>query len=157
MSAALMIYIIEQLLQHPVCDSSAVKRSGYGKPLPVEVGVRLIPLAMLAILGQIGGMGTAQAQSVNALMVASSSLAPPTSKPLELVIDTDGGVDDAAAILWLLSQKNYPVDILGFGTVAGNTTVENAANNVLTLLDTVGQNNIPVTIGAAAPLLQPFS
>ena len=125
-------------------------------------GVRLTPfLAILAALGQIGDIRTVQAQSVDALRTApsanSTAVAASKSKPLDLVIDTDAGVDDAAAILWLLSQKNYPVDILGFGTVAGNTTVKNAANNVLTLLDTLGQQDIPVAIGAAAPLLEPLS
>lgn len=125
-------------------------------------GVRLTPfLAILATLGQIGDMRTVQAQSVEALRAApsanSTSLAASKSKPLDLVIDTDAGVDDAAAILWLLSQKNYPVDILGVGTVAGNTTVKNAANNVLTILDNLAQQDIPVAIGAAAPLLEPLS
>lgn len=139
-----MNHIIKQLVQYQVPDSSPVKSSGYEKPLVVEVGVRLtLPLVMLA--------------TIVAPLPNSASLALPTSKPLELVIDTDGGVDDAAAILWLLSQKNYPTEILGFGTVAGSTTVENVANNVLTLLDTVGKTDIPVAIGAAAPLAQPLS
>lgn len=116
---------------------------------------------MLATLGQIGDMPTAQATSVDALMAApspnSTSLARSTSRPLELVIDTDAGVDDAAAIAWLLSQTSYPVDILGFGTVAGSTSVENAANNVLTILDALDQPDIPVAIGAAAPLYEPLS
>lgn len=118
-------------------------------------------LAMLAMLGQIDDMGAAQAKPFDDLMAAplpnSTSVAPPNKKPVELVIDTDGGVDDAAAIVWLLSQTEYPVDILGFGTVAGNTTVENAANNVLTLLDTLGQPDIPIAIGAAAPLSEQLS
>lgn len=156
------MYIIQQIVQRLVRVSFPVKRSGYGKTLAIEVGVRLLlPLAMLATLEQIGGMGTAQAKVVDAIRAAplpnSTSLAPPTSRPLELVIDTDGGVDDAAAISWLLSQTDYPVDILGFGTVAGNTSVKNAANNVLTLLDTLGRTDIPVAIGAAAPLKQPLS
>lgn len=116
---------------------------------------------MLATLGQMGDMPTAQATSVDAPMAApspnSTSLAPSTLRPLELVIDTDAGVDDAAAIAWLLSQTRYPVDLLGFGTVAGNTSVENAANNVLTILDALEQPDIPVAIGAAAPLSEPLS
>jgi inosine-uridine nucleoside N-ribohydrolase len=75
--------------------------------------------------------------------------------PLEIVIDTDPGVDDAAAIVWLLSQRPCQVQVLGIGTVVGNTTVENAANNVLTLLDVLGRQDIPVAIGAAEPLSQP--
>lgn len=118
-------------------------------------------LAVVATLGDVGGSSTAQAQSVAQLTPAplpdSESFTPQTSQPLELVINTDAGVDDAAAIAWLLSQKIYPVNILGIGTVAGDTTVENATNNVLTVLDTLGQQNIPVAIGAAAPLFVPLS
>ncbi len=55
-----------------------------------------------------------------------------------LLVDTDSGVDDAAALIWLLSQHRYPVEFLGVVTVAGNTTVENATNNVLLLLSLAG-------------------
>ncbi len=77
--------------------------------------------------------------------------------PLAVVVDTDTGVDDAAAIAWLLSQTERPVELLGFAAVAGNTSVNNAANNVLTLLDAAGQPNIPVIIGADRPLSRPLS
>jgi inosine-uridine nucleoside N-ribohydrolase len=87
----------------------------------------------------------------------STSLAQSAPKPLDLVINTDAGVDDSAAIDWLLSQKDYPVDILGIGTTAGNATVNNTTNNVLTVLDALGQQNIPVAVGAAAPLFEPLS
>ena len=41
-------------------------------------------------------------------------------RPVELIIDTDPGVDDAAALAWLLSQRRYPVEVLGIVSVAGN-------------------------------------
>ena len=72
--------------------------------------------------------------------------------PLKLIVDTDAGVDDAAAIAWLLTQTRYPVEIVGFAAVAGNTTVENVANNLLLLKEKTGQTDIPVTIGSATPL-----
>ncbi len=79
--------------------------------------------------------------------------APPDQPPSKkLVIDTDIGVDDAAAIVWLLSQDVTPIEMLGITTVAGSTSVENATNNVLTVLDTLGQQDIPVIIGASEPL-----
>jgi pyrimidine-specific ribonucleoside hydrolase len=78
-------------------------------------------------------------------------------EPLKLVIDVDTGVDDAAGIVWLFSQTQYPVEVLGFTTVAGVTTVDNVTNNLLTLLDALGQTDIPVVMGAAAPLVQPLS
>lgn len=76
---------------------------------------------------------------------------------IKLVVDTDPGIDDAAAIVWLLSQERYPVEVLGISTVVGNTTVENAANNVLTLLDALDRRDIPVVIGASEPLTQTHS
>jgi len=74
--------------------------------------------------------------------------------PVKLIVDSDMGVDDAAAIAWLLSQDRYPVDVVGLASVAGNTTMENAANNILTILDATGHQDIPVVKGAAEPLLQ---
>lgn len=109
-------------------------------------------LATVVTLGQISILNTtAQAKSVD------GSMAGPTSTQLDLVINTDAGVDDAAAIDWLLSQKQYPVDILGIGTTGGNATVKDATNNVLTVLDSLGEKNIPVAMGAAKPLSEPLS
>jgi purine nucleosidase len=75
--------------------------------------------------------------------------------PLKIVVDTDAGVDDAVAITWLLAQREYEVDIAGISCVAGNATVENVANNVLTVLDVAGRRDIDVVIGADRPLAQP--
>jgi inosine-uridine nucleoside N-ribohydrolase len=71
--------------------------------------------------------------------------------PIEVVVDTDAGVDDAAAIAYLLSVRDQ-ASIVGITAVAGNTSVEYVANNVLVLLDGAGRKDIPVVIGAAAPL-----
>lgn len=75
----------------------------------------------------------------------------------KVIIDTDMGVDDAAAVAWLLSQPQFSVEVRGITTVAGSTTVENVTNNVLTILDVTGRTDIPVTIGASAPLMQNLS
>jgi inosine-uridine nucleoside N-ribohydrolase len=69
-----------------------------------------------------------------------------TSAPI--FIDTDIGVDDAAAIAWLLRAGR----VIGFSTVFGNSTVEHSTRNLLTLLETAG-SAVPVTVGAAAPLV----
>src|SRR6476661_5953548 len=69
-------------------------------------------------------------------------------------VDTDIGVDDAVAIAWLLRDPS--ANVLGFTTVAGNTSVENATQNLLTLLDVAGRR-APVTIGAAEPRVYPHS
>src|SRR6266850_2548835 len=77
------------------------------------------------------------------------------AESVNLVIDTDPGVDDATALVWLLYQNTYSVNILGIGTVFGNTSPSNAANNVLAILDAAGRHGIPVAIGAPEPLSQP--
>lgn len=70
----------------------------------------------------------------------------------KIIVDTDPGVDDAAALIWLLSQSRYSIRPLGIVTVAGNTTVENATTNTLVILSWLNRKNIPVVKGAAAPL-----
>ena len=75
---------------------------------------------------------------------------PPPAIPM--VIDADTGVDDAAAIAYLLTRSDL-VNILGITAVAGNTTVDNAANNALILLDTAQRTDIPVVVGASHPLV----
>lgn len=78
------------------------------------------------------------------------------SRPLatKVFVDTDSGVDDLFAIAYLLKERS--INVLGFTTVNGNTTVSNATNNLLTLFDVMGVSK-PVTIGAAAPLQVPAS
>ncbi|MBE2223464.1 MAG: nucleoside hydrolase [Anaerolineae bacterium] len=76
---------------------------------------------------------------------------------LPLIIDTDPGVDDALALAWLLTQAAFDVHVLGIGVVAGNTSVQNAARNALTVLHTVNRTDIPVAIGAKQPREFPLS
>lgn len=78
-------------------------------------------------------------------------------EPVQLVIDTEPGVDDATAVAWLLSQDKFPVEILGITTTAGNATNDNATNNVLLLLEAAGRTDIPVVRGASAPLVKSLS
>lgn len=73
----------------------------------------------------------------------------------DIFIDTDPGVDDAVAIAWLLEEPS--ANIVGISTVAGNTTVEDATRNTLSLLEVAERTDIPITIGAAAPLELPLS
>jgi inosine-uridine nucleoside N-ribohydrolase len=69
--------------------------------------------------------------------------------PIPLLIDTDIGVDDAVALAWILRRPE--AQVVGFTTVAGNTSLDNATANLLTLLDAAGLD-IPVTVGADRPL-----
>jgi purine nucleosidase len=64
-------------------------------------------------------------------------------------------VDDAVALAWLFSQRE--VEVLGVVSVAGNTSVWNTTNNAITVLEKLGRSDVPVIMGAAAPLVQPLS
>ena len=67
-----------------------------------------------------------------------------------VVIDTDGGVDDAAALWWALTDPT--LDVLAVTCVWGNVTVEVAAGNVLAVLAAVGREDVPVAIGEPGPV-----
>lgn len=90
--------------------------------------------------------------SVFALIAVSwAPAAAATQQPrVPIIVDSDLGVDDAAALAYLLSSSK--ANILGITTVTGNTSVENAANNALIFLDTAQRTDIPVVVGATAPL-----
>lgn len=69
----------------------------------------------------------------------------------KFIIDTDPGVDDTAAIFWLL--KRYPDSVVAFTTVFGNVEVEQATRNARTLLAELGREDIPLYMGCAGPLV----
>ncbi len=70
-----------------------------------------------------------------------------------VIIDTDPGIDDVAALLLALSSPE--VEVLALTTIYGNASVEDCTTNALQLLNTVGRNDIPVYRGAGKPLLRP--
>lgn len=104
--------------------------------------VRRAPLLGLDVIAPLSGTG-----------VLSASVTPPLPH-VQVFVDTDIGVDDAVAISWLLREPS--AEVLGFTTVAGNSSVENATRNLLTLLD-AADRRVPVTSGAVAPLVFPAS
>lgn len=67
-----------------------------------------------------------------------------------LFIDTDGGVDDAVAIMWAATSSL--VELAGISVVHGNVPMEQAARNVLATLDAAGRHDVPVVLGASEPL-----
>jgi purine nucleosidase/non-specific riboncleoside hydrolase len=67
-----------------------------------------------------------------------------------LILDTDGGVDDAQALLMLIAGGRAPVAIT---TVYGNVSLEAATENVLAILAVAGVH-IEVHAGAALPLVE---
>jgi purine nucleosidase len=72
--------------------------------------------------------------------------------PNRLILDTDGGVDDAQALLLLVAAGRAP-DVIT--TVFGNVGLDAATGNILATLAVAGVD-IPVHKGAAAPLAQPI-
>lgn len=70
--------------------------------------------------------------------------------PLSVIIDTDPGIDDAVAILFALKSGFF--DVLGITTVAGNIGIGVTTRNAGRILALVGNPEIPVVAGAAAPL-----
>lgn len=65
---------------------------------------------------------------------------------IPVYLDCDTGVDDAVALAYLLASP--AVDLVGVGTVSGNTTAAQAARNTLDLLALAGRDDAPVAIGA---------
>lgn len=77
----------------------------------------------------------------------------PTTAPARVIIDTDPGLDDTAAILFTLAcPERVTVELVT--TVFGNTTIEDVTRNALAILEVAGRADIPVYRGAARPLLR---
>lgn len=72
---------------------------------------------------------------------------------VRIIIDTDPGVDDALAIMYLAAQED--AEIVAVGSVHGNVPAPLAATNALRVLELVGLE-VPVAVGAARPLAQPL-
>ncbi|MDQ1129814.1 nucleoside hydrolase [Microbacterium sp. SORGH_AS_0888] len=73
---------------------------------------------------------------------------------IPLYLDCDTGVDDALALAYLLASP--AVDIVGIGTVSGNTSAAQGARNTLDLLALAGAAGIPVAVGAHDHLDHPY-
>jgi purine nucleosidase len=70
---------------------------------------------------------------------------------VRIILDTDPGVDDALAIMYLAAQED--AEIVAVGSVHGNVPSPLAALNALRVLELVGID-VPVAVGAARPLAQ---
>lgn len=64
----------------------------------------------------------------------------------KIIIDTDTGADDAAAIVMAALQPQ--TDILGITVVAGNVTLQQGAENALMTLEMAGVTDVPVYCGS---------
>jgi inosine-uridine nucleoside N-ribohydrolase len=69
-----------------------------------------------------------------------------------LIVDTDPGIDDAAAILVALASPEVSIEAVT--TVYGNGPVEQTTRNALIILEAAGRSDIPVYQGVGKPLLR---
>src|SRR2546426_1066887 len=67
-------------------------------------------------------------------------------------MDTDGGIDDALALI--LALRSPEVEVVGVSTVSGNVRVEQAAINVLRVIELFDHLDIWVAQGLANPLIR---
>ncbi len=75
----------------------------------------------------------------------------PNSKP-PVIIDTDPGIDDAGAILWVLASRKF--DVKALTIVNGNVGLDACVTNALRILEIANRTDIPVFRGAYRPILK---
>src|SRR3989441_4303948 len=76
----------------------------------------------------------------------------PAGGPFRVIIDTDPGVDDALALL--LAMRSPELKIEAITPVAGNVPLELSLPNALRMVEIAGRTDIPVAVGARAPLVR---
>ncbi len=69
-------------------------------------------------------------------------------------LDCDTGIDDSLAIAYLLASPE--VELVGIGTVSGNVSAAQGAENTLRLLALAGREDIPVAVGDHHPVAGEF-
>ena len=67
-----------------------------------------------------------------------------------LIVDTDGGIDDAAALWWCITHPS--LEVVGVTTVWGNVGARLATDNVLRILEAAGLGDVPVALGEQGPI-----
>ena len=75
--------------------------------------------------------------------------------PRKIIIDTDPGQDDAAAIMLALGSP-AEIDVLGITAVAGNVPLALTERNVRIICELCGRPDIKVFAGADRPLSRPL-
>ncbi|KAA3502711.1 nucleoside hydrolase [Rhizobium rhizogenes] len=71
----------------------------------------------------------------------------------KIIIDTDPGQDDAAAIMLAFASPDE-IDILGLCAVAGNVPLKLTSRNIRIICELCGRTDIPVYEGAEKPLVR---
>ncbi|MFT8323930.1 ribonucleoside hydrolase RihC [Oenococcus sicerae] len=72
---------------------------------------------------------------------------------MNVIIDTDPGIDDAVALSVILNNACFNVQLIT--TVAGNVTVEKTTKNALKIADFF-HATVPIAAGASRPLIKTF-
>eukprot|EP00899_Mesostigma_viride_P023013 jgi/Mesvir1/3897/Mv19843-RA.1 len=72
---------------------------------------------------------------------------------MKVWMDVDGGVDDAQAMLLVLSHPD--VEVVGISCVSGNVLSDQVAINVARVLQLAGRTDVPFYIGSITPLIGP--
>lgn len=75
---------------------------------------------------------------------------PPATGRRRVVVDTDTGIDDALALLWLAGRPD--AEISAVTSVFGNCSVDDALLNIGYVLRLAGLDDVPVAAGAAGPV-----
>ena len=70
--------------------------------------------------------------------------------PAPLYFDCDTGIDDSLALGYLVESPE--IEVVGIGSVSGNTDAARAARNTLDVLALAGISGVPVAVGAHDPL-----
>ena len=76
------------------------------------------------------------------------------SEPRKIIIDTDPGQDDAAAIMLALGSPE--LQILGITTVAGNVPLSRTSTNARIILEFCSRPDVKVFAGADRPIARPL-
>jgi purine nucleosidase len=79
-----------------------------------------------------------------------SADATPSRRPV--VLDVDTGIDDLVALL--IAATAPELNLRGVTCVAGNVEIQHVARNTGKVLHLVGRGDVPVSIGAARPLVR---
>jgi purine nucleosidase len=69
----------------------------------------------------------------------------------KLILDCDPGLDDALALL--LAHGDPNLELVGVTTVGGNVNLDNTTRNALQLREYLKFSKVPVSAGAAGPLI----
>ncbi len=77
---------------------------------------------------------------------------PAQPAPRPLILDVDTGIDDMIALL--IAATSPELNLRGVTCVAGNVEIHHVARNTGKLLRLVGRGDVPVSVGAARPLVR---